>query len=162
MRIPVRALQDRELRLLVASRGVSTLGTAMAEVALAFAVLQIGSVTDLGLVLLAREIPTVIFLLLGGVWADRISRKMLLVWSDAVRAAAQGAAAVLLLAGVASMWNLAALQVVFGLVGAVARPAYVGFVQQAVTPEQLQEANALTGLASSVMRVAGQRSEPCS
>jgi hypothetical protein len=60
MRIPVRALQDRELRLLVASRGVSTLGTAMAEVALAFAVLQIGSVTDLGLVLLAREIPTVI------------------------------------------------------------------------------------------------------
>lgn len=86
MRIPVRALQDRELRLLVASRGVSTLGTAMAEVALAFAVLQIGSVTDLGLVLLAREIPTVIFLLLGGVWADRISRKMLLVWSDAVRA----------------------------------------------------------------------------
>ena len=38
----------------------------------------------------------------------------------------------------------------------------VGGVQQAVTPEQLQEANALTGLASSVMRVAGQRSEPCS
>lgn len=155
MRIPVRALEDRELRLLVTSRGVSTLGSAMAEVALAFAVLQIGSATDLGLVLLAREIPTVIFLLLGGVWADRISRKTLLVWSDATRAAAQAVAAALLLTGAASVWSLAALQVAFGLVGAVARPAYAGFVQQAVTPDRLQEANALTGLASSVTRVAG-------
>ena len=54
---------------------VSLLGSGMANVALAFAVLGFGTATDLGIVLVARELPTVVFLLLGGVFADRISRR---------------------------------------------------------------------------------------
>ena len=73
------ALRERNVRRLVASGAADALGNNMAAVALAFAVLQIGSTADLGYVFLAREIPIVVFLLVGGVWADRVSRKALLV-----------------------------------------------------------------------------------
>lgn len=62
-------LREREFRLLFAGRTISMAGSAMAPVALAFAVLNTlhGSATDLGLVLAARQVPTVLFLLFGGV-----------------------------------------------------------------------------------------------
>src|SRR5919199_3157240 len=96
------ALRERNLLLLVGSNAVSTLGTGMAQVALAFAILAIGTPSDLGLVLVAREVPMVVFLLLGGVWADRVPRKLLLVLGDGARAAAQAICAALLLTGHAS------------------------------------------------------------
>src|SRR6266850_1322242 len=97
-------LRERNLALYVGSVTVSTLGSSMASVALAFAVLAIGTPSDLGFVLVAREIPIVAFLLLGGVWADRVSRQRLLVVADVARGLAQGAGALLLLTGTASVW----------------------------------------------------------
>ena len=127
----------------------------MVQVALAFAVLHIGGATDLGLVLLAREIPIVAFLLVGGVWADRVSRKLLLVAGDAAMGSVQAVTALLLLTGNASVWSVAALQVGFGAVTAFTRPASVGLVPQVVAGSQLQEANALVDLGRSTMRIAG-------
>jgi MFS family permease len=83
------ALRERNVRLLVGSGAVDALGNGMANVALAFAVLQIGGAADLGLTFLAREIPMVVFLLLGGIWADRVSRKVLLVTGDLAMGSAQ-------------------------------------------------------------------------
>jgi len=56
-------LREREFRLLFAGRTISMAGSAMAPVALAFAVLNTlhGSATDLGIVLAARQVPTVLF-----------------------------------------------------------------------------------------------------
>jgi len=127
----------------------------MAQVALAFAVLHIGGATDLGLVLLAREIPIVVFLLIGGVWADRASRKLLLVAGDAVMGGVQAATALLLLTGHATVAAVAVLQIVFGTVTAFTRPATIGLIPQAVMPGHLQEANALVDLGRSTMRIAG-------
>jgi hypothetical protein len=61
VRLPpsLAALAERRFRLLFAGRIISAFGTPMAEVALAFAVLDLGGPSDLGLVILAREIPTV-------------------------------------------------------------------------------------------------------
>jgi hypothetical protein len=134
---------------------VSTLGSGMAMVALAFAVLEFGTATDLGIVLLAREIPIVALLLLGGVFADRIPRKRILVGSDVVKGGAQLATAVLLFSGIANVWNVALLQAVFGVAGAFSRPATLGLVKEAVNDEQLQEANALVHLSCSVLSIAG-------
>jgi hypothetical protein len=134
---------------------VSTLGSGMAMVALAFAVLEFGTATDLGIVLLAREIPIVALLLLGGVFADRMPRKRILVGSDVVKGGAQLATAVLLFSGIANVWNVALLQAVFGVAGAFSRPATLGLVKEAVNDEQLQEANALVHLSSSVLSIAG-------
>ena len=83
MRESLAPLREREFRLLFAGRTISFLGTAMAPVALAFAVLDLtGSKTDLGLVLAARSIPQIVFLLVGGVWADRLSRHRVMVASN--------------------------------------------------------------------------------
>src|SRR3954452_876822 len=112
------ALRERNVRLLVGAGVVDALGNGMASVALAFAVLQIGGAADLGYTFLAREIPMVVFLLLGGVWADRISRKTLLVVGDCAMGSAQVATALLFLTHNATVGRVALLQIVFGLANA--------------------------------------------
>ncbi len=148
-------LHERSFARYLAAVTVSTLGSGMAMVALAFAVLEFGSATDLGIVLLAREIPIVVLLLLGGVFADRLPRRTILVGSDLVKGAAQVVTAILLFSGTASVWNVALLQTVFGVAAAFSRPATIGLVREAVSDGRLQEANALLGLASSVLSIAG-------
>ena len=134
---------------------VSQLGSGMSTVALAFAVLAFGGATDLGIVLLAREIPAIVLLLLGGVFADRVSRRTILVSSDTVKGSAQAITAILVISGTANVWNVAIFQTIFGLANAFARPARIGLVRQAVSEERLQEANAMLGLSSSVLSIAG-------
>ena len=71
------ALRERDFRLLWAGLTTSALGNAVVPVALAFAVLDLtGSASDLGLVLAAHTVPLVAFLLVGGVWADRLPRQL--------------------------------------------------------------------------------------
>ena len=75
MRSSAAPLREREFRLLFTGRTISLVGSAIAPVALAFAVLDLtGSKTDLGLILACREIPLIVFLLAGGIWADRLPR----------------------------------------------------------------------------------------
>jgi len=149
------ALHGRRFRLLFAARTVSTVGSTMADIALAFAVLDIGTRTDLGLVLLAREIPMVVLLLLGGVWGDRLPRHLVLVSTDLTRGAAQAATAGLLLTGSATVVAVALLQMVYGGASAFGRPALQGLVPQVVAAEQLQPANALLGLSTSTVSIVG-------
>jgi MFS family permease len=149
------ALRERNVRLLVVSGAADALGNNMAAVALAFAVLQIGGTADLGYVFLAREIPIVVFLLVGGVWADRVSRKALLVLGDVATGSAQATTAVLFLTGNATVWRVALLQMVFGVAGAFTRPASTGLIAQAVSHAHLQEANALVDLSRSTLRIVG-------
>jgi MFS family permease len=104
-------LQERTFARYLAAVTVSTLGSGLAMVALAFAVLEFGDATDLGIVLLAREIPMVVFLLLGGVFADRLPRRTILVSSDLVKGAAQVGTATLLFSGAADVWNVASRSV---------------------------------------------------
>jgi hypothetical protein len=157
VRLPVSldVLHERSFARYLAASTVSTLGSGMAMVALAFAVLEFGGATDLGIVLLAREVPLVLLLLLGGVFADRLPRRTILVGTDLVKGAAQVGTAVLLFTGTADVWNVAFLQAVFGMSAAFSRPATTGMVREAVSDARLQEANALLGLSSSVLSIAG-------
>lgn len=147
-------LRERNFARYLASVVVSQLGNGMANVALAFAVLGFGTPTDLGIVLLAREIPMIVFLLLGGVFADRIPRRTILVATDLVKGAAQVATAGLLFSGAAHVWNIALLQVAFGVANAFSRPIGLGLVKETVSDSHLQQANALTQLSRSTLSVA--------
>jgi MFS family permease len=149
------ALRERNLALIVSAVSVSALGSGMSQVALAFAVLRISNASGLGLVFFARELPIVVFLLLGGIWADRVSRKWLLVIGDVTTGAAQAATAALFLSGHASVWSIAVLQVLFGTANAFTRPATIGLLPQAVKATHLQQANALRSLGSNTMQIAG-------
>jgi len=156
VRVPssLDALREPAFARYLAAVSVSTLGSGMAVVALAFAVLDLGGATDLGIVLLAREVPVVVFLLLGGVFADRLPRRDILVGSDLVKGVAQAATAALFFSGAASVWNVALLQTVFGVAVAFSRPATLGLVREAVSENRLQEANAFIQLSRSSLSVA--------
>jgi MFS family permease len=149
-------LAEREFRLLFVGRTVSMLGSAMAPVALAFAVLDLtGSLSDLGFVLAARQIPTVLFLLFGGVWADRLPRHHVMVASNLVSGASQATTATLLLSGHARLWQLAALAAVNGSSSAFFFPASTGVVPQTVPIPMLQQANATLRLVLNATNITG-------
>ena len=149
-------LREREFRLLFAGRTISMAGNAMASIALAFAVLDLtGSTTDLGLVLATRSVATIAFLLLGGVWSDRLPRHVVMVGSNVVSGASQAMVAALLLTGTAHIWELAALAFVNGSSTAFFFPASTGIVPQTVPVTMLQQANATLRLALNATNIAG-------
>lgn len=137
----------RDFRLLFAGRTVSFVGSAFATVALAFAVLDLtGSKADLGYVLAARAAPTIAFLLVGGIWADRLPRHHVIVGSNLVAGASQAAVAILLFSGHAEVWQIAALATINGASSAFFFPASSGIIPQTVPASILQEANAVLRL----------------
>jgi MFS family permease len=149
-------LARREFRLLFLARATSFFGSSIAPVAIAFAVLDLtGSATDLGIVLAARMIPQLVFLLIGGVWADRLPRHLVMVVSDLVTGGAQAVTAALLLTGNAEIWHLVVLQAVGATGFAFFFPASTGLVPQTVEPDLLQQANATLRMALIVSSIGG-------
>lgn len=149
-------LREREFRLLFTGRTISLFGSAMAPVALAFAVLDLtGSMTDLGLILAAREIPLVVFLLAGGIWADRLPRHRVMVAANIVAASSQATAAMLLITGEAQIWELATLAALGGGASAFYLPAAAGVIPQTVPASLLQAANALLSLTRNATQIGG-------
>lgn len=156
MRGSLAPLRERDFRFLFLGRITSLFGSAIAPVALAFAVLDLtGSPTSLGVVLAARMIPQVIFLLVGGIVADRLPRQLVMVGANVVSGLAQLSVAALLLTGAATLWHLVALQLVAGASSAFFFPASSGIVPQTVPATMLQEANALLRLSMSSTQIVG-------
>jgi MFS family permease len=156
VRRSVAPLRARDFRFLFLGRITSLLGSAIATVALAFAVLDLtGSPTSLGVVLAARFIPQVIFLLVGGIVADRLPRQLVMVGANVVSGLAQLVVATLLLTNAAELWHLVVLQIVAGASSAFFFPASSGIVPQTVPPAVLQEANALLRLSLSSTQIIG-------
>ena len=149
-------LRQRNFRLLFLGRIVSFAGSAMAPVALAFAVLELdGSATDLGLVLALAILPQIFFLLVGGVIADRIPRNLVMVGSNLAAGVAQAIAAYLLISGRAEIWHLAVIALVRAVASSFFFPAQQGIVPQTVPAEELQPANALLRLALNATNIGG-------
>ena len=146
-RIPLGALHEREFRLFFTGQLVSLLGDAVTPFALAWAVLDLtGSARDLGFVLAAKIAPLVIFLLAGGVFADRLPRRGVMLAADVARMAVQAGTAALLLSHTARIWELVVLQALAGTGTAFFNPASTGLTPMTVSPGRLQEANALRGM----------------
>lgn len=152
----LHVLRRRNFRMLFAGQTVSVLGDRMVAVALAFAVLGIGgSASEVGLVLAAKVLPSAATALVGGVLADRVSRRTVMVGADLVRVASQGTMAVLLIAGSAAVWKLALLAGVGGAASGFFGPASIGLLPEVVSPEELQPANALRSSGASAGEILG-------
>jgi DHA3 family tetracycline resistance protein-like MFS transporter len=142
-----RALRSRPFALLWLGQTISTLGDGVNLTALAWQVLILtGSGAAMGVVLIATAIPRVLFMLLGGVIADRLPRRLVMLWADAGRAVAVGAIAILSYTNTLQFWQLIALGLLFGLSQAFFLPAYQSIAPQIVEVEALPSANALNGL----------------
>jgi MFS family permease len=158
MRLRTRfgALTERQFRRFFIGQALSLLGDGMIPLALAFAVLELtGSVTDLGLVLAARTLPLVGFLLFGGVFADRLPRRAVMVGADVMRFFSQGLLGVLVISGQAELWHFLVLQALTGSAQAFFNPALTGLTPAVVSAERLQQANALRGMAMAGGQIAG-------
>ncbi|MEU0256055.1 MFS transporter [Streptomyces sp. NPDC006184] len=135
---------------------VSATGTAMAPLALAYSVIeQGGGAGSLGLVLVMNTVPTIVFLLAGGLFADRLSRSRILFLGNLLAAGAQAALAVTVATGQATTTSIAACGFLSGTAASFTVPAALGAVAQIVAPEHLQRANALLRLPGNAVRVLG-------
>lgn len=146
----------RQFRFLFASRTISLLGSAFSYVALAFAVLEVsGSKADVGYVLASRAVSQIIFLLVGGIWADRLPRTTVMVVSNIVSGVSQSVVALLLLTGTAQVWHMMLLAGIGGISSAFFFPAAAGMVPQTVPKPLLQRANATLRLGVNATQITG-------
>jgi MFS family permease len=149
-------LAGRNFRRFYVGYTTSLLGTAMSAVAIAFAVLDSGgTATSLGVVFTANIVPMIVFMLGGGVLADRLGRRPVMLTADVARFAAQSTLAVALFAGRPHVWLFVAVAFVVGTGNAFFQPALSGLVVQLAPRDQLGNANALFGMASPAASVAG-------
>ena len=137
-------------------QATSAVGDALMPVAFAFAVLGLGGgAGGIGLVLTAFTVPRLLFLLVGGVWSDRLPRQWVMLVADIIRGVVQVAFAVLLLSGSAQLWHLAVGAAVVGTASAFFVPAASGLMPQVLPPTQLQPGNALMSLSRSATGIIG-------
>lgn len=145
-------LAHRDFRWLLVGRAVDSLGNAMYPIGLGFAMLRLfDSVAALGLVVGSGSLGMVLFLLAGGVLADRLPRRTVLVTSNLVAAGAQAGIVAMVLADLASLPALVVLSFVTGAAAAFDGPASMALTPQTLPADLLHRGNAML----SVWRRAG-------
>jgi MFS family permease len=145
---PRDVLRLRNFRLLFAARTISFFGTNLAPIAVAFAVLGLSnSASDVGLAFAAWTLAQVCTLLIGGVIADRLPRRLVMIASDSASFCVRAAMGALLVSGHAHVWELVVLQAVGGAAVAFHSPASTGLVAETVPEPLLQQANGLMSVA---------------
>ncbi|MFC7381548.1 MFS transporter [Sphaerisporangium rhizosphaerae] len=161
LRRRMAAPAHRDLWLFFVGEATSLLGSAMASLALAFALLGGGGTqSELGYVMAARIVPMVVLMPFAGVVADRVGPRRVMVSSDVLRCVTQAILAVLLLAGRPPLWAFVALVTVWGAGEAFFMPARGALIPRVAAggdryAGKLRDANALAGLAQSLASVSG-------
>lgn len=142
---------------LAASRFISNVGNGISPIALAYGVLSLPGATgkDLSIVMAARFVPLLTFMLFGGVIADRFQRNRLVGSSDIIGSFVAGVSAISLIAGFSSTWLLAIMGGIFGILNAIWWPAMSGVLPEIVPKEKLQEGNAVVGLLTNIGYIVG-------
>jgi len=149
------ALSERPFRLLWLGQTTSAIGDALVPLALTFAVLDVGGAKGLGLSLAALMGTRAVLVLVGGVWADRLPRRLVMLGCDALRAAIEFTTVVVIVTGNASTWFFVCTSALFGAAAAFFSPASTGLIPQVVSAARLQQANALVSLSRSTISVFG-------
>ncbi|CAN5445549.1 MFS transporter [soil metagenome] len=149
-------LQVAAFRRVLAANIISLLGDGVANVAVVVAMVQIGAgAQGLGVVTAARLVPTLVLVLLGGVWADRLARRTLMIASNVARGACQLVLAVLLLTREPDLGVFVMVAVGYGLASAFYFPAAGGILRDCVPQDRLQQAVGYNSLGFSIGSVAG-------
>jgi len=143
-------------RLLAGSQLLSAIGDGISLIAVTFALIEAtGSAYALGLVLGVRYVTLGALLMFGGVFGDRVDRRLLMVRSDVLRGVSQAALAIMLFTGHFHLWLLVPAQIMYGAGEAFSRPAARSVVPQTVPPSCLPAANAVLETGFSASRVVG-------
>ncbi|ONI67014.1 MFS transporter [Kribbella sp. ALI-6-A] len=142
----VRPLRHRDYRLLWTGLAVALLGSGLWLVALAWQVIELGGgPVQLSVVTTAYSIGLLICVLFGGIAADRLPQRTVIVVADSVRGVVLLGLAALALVGVLEIWHLAAAAVLVGAGEAFLIPAYTALVPRLLPADELLAANGLEG-----------------
>jgi MFS transporter, DHA3 family, macrolide efflux protein len=142
---PFAVLRRRNFSLLWFGQLVSTMGTALAELAASILVYRLtGSAAAVGLMLIASAGPSVVLGLIAGVYVDRLDRKKILIACDLIRAIAIAFVPLLLV-----QFGVAAIYVAIAVVASVSQfyaPANASILPDIAPDEELDAANALLAI----------------
>jgi MFS family permease len=153
-RFPVLAYRD--FRLLLADRLLAPAAFAFSLVGVSFAVLYTtGSTADLSYVLAAQIAPSLVFTLVGGVFADRFPPQWIIVAANCMIAVGEGAFGLLVLAGHPQLWQMLLLETLSGTGMAIFYPAAQAVVPRLVPGDLVQEAFAISRLAMNAGQMGG-------
>ncbi|NUO43908.1 MAG: MFS transporter [Streptomyces sp.] len=133
----------------------SMVGDSVYYIALSWAAVQAGSPSQAGIVMSVSALPRAILMLGGGVVADRLGPRRVVIGSDVVRCAAVLAVAALLFLTSPGLWPLAALALVFGAVDAVFVPAVGALPARVTSRDQLARVQGMRGLGIRFASVVG-------
>lgn len=151
-----RALSHRNFRLFWIGAFLSNVGTWMQAVAQAWLVLHLtNSSFWLGLDGFMATAPAFVFTLVGGVFADRIDRRRLLLYTQVVAGIAALALAVLVATNVVDRWMVLGFSFVTGCCMSLASPSYLALTYDLVGREDLANAIALNSTQFQLSRVVG-------
>ena len=150
-------LRHRDFRVLWAGMAVSLLGDGIFLIAIAWETYALWNApAALSIVGIAMTVPTVVFLLVGGVLSDRHDRRRLMLAADAVRALAVACLAVLVFAGALQLWELVVLVALYGAGTAFFTPAFEAIVPDLLPKQDLAAANSLDQFVRPIaLRLAG-------
>lgn len=152
----VGALTHRTFRIVWLAALGSTIGTWMQKFAQSLLVFDLtNSNFYLGLDTFLGELPILLFMLIGGVIADRYDRRRLLTWSQYVQATTAFALAGLLFLGRVEIWHVLALSFLTGCAQAFGGPAYQSLLPSLVPRRDLPNAIALNSAQFNLSRVLG-------
>src|SRR5580704_2977882 len=154
-RLPVLGIRD--FRLLLADRVLAPASFSFSMVAVSFTVLSLthGSTAKLSYVLAAQIAPSLVFLLLGGVIADRIAPQKVIIAANLMMAIGEGTFGLIVLTGHPPLWQMIALECLTGTGMAVFYPASSALLPRLVPADQLQEASAISRLAMNGAQMGG-------
>jgi MFS family permease len=153
----ISPLRHRDFRVLWAGMAVSLLGDGIFLIAIAWESYALWNApAALSIVGIGMALPTVTFLLVGGIVSDRYERRRVMMCADGVRALTVGLLAVLVIAGALHFWELVVLVALYGSGTAFFTPAFEAVVPDLLPGEELPAANSLDQFVRPIaLRLAG-------
>ena len=142
---------------LATSRFISNVGNGISPVALAFGVLALPGATgkDLSFVMAARMFPMIALMLFGGVVGDRYKRNRIVGGADIIGSGFAAISAISLIVNHSSVFLLALMGALFGILNALWWPAMSGVLPEVLPKEKLQHGNAVIALTTNIGYVVG-------
>ncbi|KIS29059.1 MFS transporter [Arthrobacter sp. SPG23] len=151
----LRPFVHREYRVLIAALAVSIFGSGMWAVAMVYQVIHLGGgPLELSLVATAGSVGLVAFVLAGGIAADRVPQRLLIIAVEGTNLAVIAAISGLALAGWLQLWHLAVGAFVLGVGAAFFFPAYSAILPRILPAEDLLAANGMEGTMRPILQQA--------
>ncbi|GAA1309229.1 MFS transporter [Pseudonocardia xinjiangensis] len=150
------SLSNPNYRRYISGQSISLVGTWMQTIAQSWLVLQLtGSATALGLVVALQTLPTLVLGPYGGVIADRMDKRKLMIGLQSMMGALALLLGLLTITGVVQLWHVYALAFLLGLNNCFENPARQSFVLEMVGPTDLRNAVSLNSVLVNCARAVG-------